>query len=54
MNLAVIKAVQELKSELLAGVISERLYQNELDNLIDAVTDEKTIEFIKSQKDRDI
>ena len=44
----------ELESQLLIGVISEQKFQSELDTLYEAAIDDKTKEFIKQHKDRDI
>lgn len=54
MNTAIVKAVFELESKLLTGIISEQLFQRELDTLLEAATDNKTIEFIKQHRDREI
>lgn len=54
MNKAIVKAVLELESKLVTGVISDKLFQKELDNLIKAAPDKDTAEFIKQHKDRDI
>ena len=54
MNKAIIIAVQDLESSLLNGVISERLFQKELDHLLEMANDEATKEYVRLHKDRDI
>ena len=55
MNRAIIKAVCELETQLITGLITEDLYQKELDHLIEMVgDDEKTKLYIQYHKDRDI
>ena len=54
MNKAILKAVMELESQLITGVISEKQFQAELDILFEAATDSKTKEFIQKHKDREI
>jgi len=54
MNIAILKAVMELESQLLIGIISEQKFQSELDILYEAATDDKTKEFVKQHKDREI
>ena len=54
MNKAIIKAVCELETQLITGLISEEVYQKELDHLIEMTEDEKIKLYIQYHKDRDI
>lgn len=54
MNKTIILAVQELESKLLTGIISEQFYRKELDRLLEMTNDERSKEYIKLHKDREI
>lgn len=54
MNKTIILAVQELESRLYNGLINEQFFQKELDRFLEMDLDEKTKQFIRYHKDRDI
>jgi len=54
MTKTIILAVQELESKLLTGIISEEMYQKELDRLLGIAVREEDKKYIMLHKDRDI
>jgi len=54
MNKAIILAVQDLESKLLAGVINEKFFQLQMGRLLEITDDPRDIKYIKLKMDREI
>ena len=54
MTKAIIKSVQDLESRLLAGLISKKFFEHQMDLLLNVAKDKSDEDYIRLHKDRDI